>query len=178
MQENELSRFDWYAVAEFTDLQQGDLLLRCPILQPDPGIYHDILAGNKTSQRSVQVVTANVVVMSQSCDLAKPNCTQVLVCPFKNAVDLVSNKDQRAEVAKERHAAYHMIEACNQGGLVFEQQIIDFRTVYGAPKEYLLNYATALGKRARLLPPYREHLAQAFARYFMRVGLPRNLKPL
>lgn len=23
-----------------------------------------------------------------------------------------------------------------------------------------------------LMPPYREHLSQAFARYFMRVGLP------
>lgn len=27
----------------------------------------------------------------------------------------------------------------------------------------------------RLLPPYREHLSQAFARYFMRVGLPQDL---
>ncbi len=26
--------------------------------------------------------------------------------------------------------------------------------------------------RLRLLPPYREHLSQAFARFFMRVGLP------
>jgi hypothetical protein len=27
------------------------------------------------------------------------------------------------------------------------------------------------------MPPYREHLAQAFARYFMRVGLPREAHP-
>jgi hypothetical protein len=26
--------------------------------------------------------------------------------------------------------------------------------------------------RPQLLPPYREHLSQAFARFFMRVGLP------
>ncbi|MBD5492017.1 MAG: hypothetical protein HDR16_07880 [Lachnospiraceae bacterium] len=31
------------------------------------------------------------------------------------------------------------------------------------------------GKRLRLCPPYREHLSQAFARYFMRVGLPVNI---
>lgn len=31
------------------------------------------------------------------------------------------------------------------------------------------------GKRLRLCPPYREHLSQAFARYFMRVGLPINI---
>lgn len=30
-------------------------------------------------------------------------------------------------------------------------------------------------QRLRLLPPYREHLSQAFARYFMQVGLPVNV---
>jgi hypothetical protein len=25
------------------------------------------------------------------------------------------------------------------------------------------------------MPPYREHLSQAFARYFMRVGLPSDI---
>jgi hypothetical protein len=30
--------------------------------------------------------------------------------------------------------------------------------------------------RMVLPPPYREHLAQAFARYFMRVGLPHDAK--
>jgi hypothetical protein len=28
-----------------------------------------------------------------------------------------------------------------------------------------------------LLPPYREHLSQAFARFFMRVGLPVEVPP-
>jgi hypothetical protein len=31
------------------------------------------------------------------------------------------------------------------------------------------------GKRLRLLPPYREHLSQAFARFFMRIGLPVHI---
>ena len=29
----------------------------------------------------------------------------------------------------------------------------------------------------RLLPPYGEHLSQAFARFFMRVGLPVDIPP-
>ena len=29
-----------------------------------------------------------------------------------------------------------------------------------------------MARRLRLLPPYREHLSQSFARFFMRVGLP------
>ena len=35
--------------------------------------------------------------------------------------------------------------------------------------------ARRLGNRLRLCPPYREHLAQSFARFFMRVGLPIDI---
>jgi hypothetical protein len=38
-------------------------------------------------------------------------------------------------------------------------------------------FANAAGHRLRLLPPYREHLSQAFARLFMRVGLPADIPP-
>ena len=37
--------------------------------------------------------------------------------------------------------------------------------------------AASQGPRLRLNPPYREHLAQAFARFFMRVGLPVDIPP-
>jgi len=33
-----------------------------------------------------------------------------------------------------------------------------------------------LNERIRLLPPYREHLSQSFARYFMKVGLPQDIE--
>jgi maleate cis-trans isomerase len=39
----------------------------------------------------------------------------------------------------------------------------------------VLALAALFGERVRLLSPYKEHLSQAFARYFMRVGLPRPL---
>jgi hypothetical protein len=38
-------------------------------------------------------------------------------------------------------------------------------------------FAHQMGDRLRLLPPYREHLSQAFARLFMRVGLPADIPP-
>ena len=41
------------------------------------------------------------------------------------------------------------------------------------PREFLESLLAARGReRPRLLSRYREHLSQAFARYFMRVGLP------
>jgi hypothetical protein len=53
--------------------------------------------------------------------------------------------------------------------------VVDFRNVYGVHIENLKIIAEKIPERLRLLPPYREHLSQAFARYFMRVGLPQDI---
>lgn len=55
--------------------------------------------------------------------------------------------------------------------------IVDFRYVSGLPGILLDNLVFKNPKRLRLLSPYREHLSQAFARFFMRVGLPVEITP-
>lgn len=52
---------------------------------------------------------------------------------------------------------------------------VDFKNVYGIHRSTLNGIIKNLKTRIRLLPPYREHLSQAFARYFMRVGLPQDI---
>jgi hypothetical protein len=52
---------------------------------------------------------------------------------------------------------------------------VDFKNVYGIHFDFLLDLIRQPSPRIRLLPPYREHLSQAFARYFMRVGLPLDI---
>ena len=52
-------------------------------------------------------------------------------------------------------------------------RVVDFHEIYTVPKAFLEKLlCTRKQARLRLRPPYREHLSQAFARYFMRVGLP------
>ena len=53
--------------------------------------------------------------------------------------------------------------------------IINFKDIFSIPVSMAKKIACQNGKRLRLCPPYREHLSQAFARYFMRVGLPINI---
>lgn len=53
----------------------------------------------------------------------------------------------------------------------------DFRRGYSLPLAFLRKRALLDSRRLRLLPPYREHLSQAFARFFMRVGLPVDIPP-
>jgi hypothetical protein len=50
--------------------------------------------------------------------------------------------------------------------------VVDFRQIFSLPVAYLRKHAAGLDPRWRLESPYREHFSQAFARFFMRVGLP------
>lgn len=53
---------------------------------------------------------------------------------------------------------------------------MDFHYLFTVPKGLLTESAVGAGDRLRLLSPYKEHLAQGFARYVMRVGLPHTLE--
>jgi hypothetical protein len=52
---------------------------------------------------------------------------------------------------------------------------LSFREIFSLPHEYLADHAKRLGPRWRLKPPFLEHFSQAFARFFMRVGLPSTI---
>lgn len=54
--------------------------------------------------------------------------------------------------------------------------IVNFQRVYSIKKELLVEHTQSINQRLRLQPPYREHFSQAFARFFMRVGLPHDLR--
>lgn len=61
----------------------------------------------------------------------------------------------------------------SKGNIELEIRLVDFHEVFTIPYAFLESLLAQRGEnRYRLLPPYREHLSQAFARFFMRVGLP------
>jgi hypothetical protein len=55
--------------------------------------------------------------------------------------------------------------------------VVDFGQIFSLPPSYLQHRAQQLGNRWRLSSPFLEHFSQAFARYFMRVGLPSSIPP-
>jgi hypothetical protein len=60
-----------------------------------------------------------------------------------------------------------------EGKINMEVRLVDFHEVFTIPRKFLEKLLSQRAEaRVRLLPPYREHLSQAFARFFMRVGLP------
>src|ERR1700686_1545604 len=168
--------FAWYQSGNWSELRQGDLLPNCLVLVPPADLTTSLLGLRQgdTLQGGLIIQRADLIILSQSCDLENEKIGQVLLCAYFPASAL--SRSDRVSIRKEQHPALHMIEQCRIRGREFEKQVVDFRTIYTLPKDFINAYALTLGTRVRLLPPYREHLSQAFARYFMRVGLPRPLE--
>ncbi len=176
----------WYeAVPGDAGILQGDLILDCPLLvwKEDPKIEGE---GKGEELASLyDIVAEDIVVMTQACDLEQGRVTEVVVCSMH------SLEETRALWAQRQHGAgekawqkfFEKITSgsiwnwavLNQGeanGLKTPHRIVDFHDINTIPLKYLQTIAAKRGQRLRLRPPYREHLSQSFARYFMRVGLP------
>lgn len=66
-----------------------------------------------------------------------------------------------------------ILAAGESGDLSTPHLVVDFREIFTLPRTFIESLVSQrTTPRLRLLPPYREHLSQAFARFFMRVGLP------
>lgn len=171
----ESPKYPWYQIGKMDDLEQGDLLPNCPVIYL-PNDLTSILNAQENDEIEIipDLKTIDLILMTQSCDLEKDEIEQVLLCaylPFSTR-EYQKNKDN---IRKERMPALHLIEKCDAEDFSFEKQVIDFRAIYTLPKDFVAAFVETLDVRARLLSPYKEHLSQAFARYFMRVGLPRPL---
>lgn len=167
--------YPWYELVAGTELRQGDIFFDCPVLVPASEIPE---AESENLTLIADVLTYDVIVMSQSCDLENAKLDLVLVCPhwglgeFGEKVSYFKSRDGKKELQRGNTPGYHLINRSELDSRMVELRVVDFRNVYGLPFVYLKTLSERRGKRLRLLPPYREHLSQAFARFFMRVGLP------
>ncbi len=171
--------YPWYDIkSTSSQLEQGDILLRCPILVPSSPKELD-----RTMVPS-DVLEYDAIVMSQSCDLEQRKLQIVLVCPVSTLDELsqhhsfYASKKGKEKLRRGYVHFHHLLAPCEHealGTLKGKLMVVDFRSVFGVHIDFLQEFAEIGGDRARLLPPYREHLSQAFARFFMRVGLPVNI---
>jgi len=171
--------FIWYdEITNSDNIEQGDLIPDCPIVIPPSKI-------NIGDEPEIEIQLINSVILSQSCDLVNNKIQIVLVCPYFDLNTFIENlpdekkgkKNIRNHVDNLRKGfipGYHLLNKSEEIGIK-DYIVVDFRNVYGIQIDSLKNITKSLKSRIRLLPPYREHLSQAFARYFMRVGLPQDI---
>jgi hypothetical protein len=182
----------WYEIVQaHTPLPQGDLIFDCPVVSWKGGTLEFTEEDQSEVLKSATVATAaDVVIMTQACDLEHGKVGNVILCPHAPLSDHRSKweDDMKSNSQKPTDKAWkaHCNDICN--GFLWnlmmlnrfktEQINIDIRIVYfdevfTVPVSFLEFLNKKRGAiRVRLLAPYREHLSQAFARFFMRVGLP------
>lgn len=173
--------YPWYQlVPPNEDLLQGDFVDDCALVNPSVEIDTDEMEGSLVE---AEVLIYDVIILSQSCDLVEKKVDLVLVCPVwsfdeaEKSSKLLRQNKGKEHLRQGRFLGYHLLNRCDIGGFEKEYLVVDFRSVYSIPFESIVSLTRSRGERLRLLPPYREHLSQAFARFFMRVGLPVDIPP-
>ena len=170
--------YPWYVAVTGDDLEQGDILEACPVFLPP-----EDLAWDSPDTAAFRWEERDVIVQSQTCDLVKgrEKVSEVLLCPVWKRSELtegyLATPKGMEDARRGNLPGFQVQNACSLPGLDREVRVVDFRRVYSLSLPFVRHFAAGAESRMRLLPPYREHLAQAFARFFMRVGLPVDVPP-
>jgi hypothetical protein len=169
------------------ELSQGDLIVDCPIPLPSYGVYQELKQietkfGQTTDiEEPVDIQQANIIIMTQAFDIEQDKVDSLIVCPVWTLSELAeadqyfNSSKAREQLRQGKEPAWHLINEYQSKNIELPLSVVEFHRLYALPKEYVRAVAENAVSRLRLLPPYREHLSQAFARYFMRVGLPIDI---
>jgi hypothetical protein len=172
---------DWYELVEGRDLEQGDILEDCPVFRIPVDLVLPLTEGEGLD---LDIGTQDMIITSQSCDLVegqKRGIEYVALSPLwplskLEKVDQFLGSTYGKEMCRRGNMhGYHMLAECDHVEWKREIGVVAFREVHSLPIDFLRSFAERAGRRCRVRSPYREHLAQAFARYFMRVGLPVDI---
>lgn len=168
----------WWSQVNGTQLSQGDLLPDCFL-----PVFSILADGDTDRIFEGRLDRARLIVITQSCDLENGKAVHVALCPvygldeFERAQPESARKGTWENVRKGRVERLHMLGSPESPENNRDALIVDFGHIVSLPFEYLSGHAESLEHRWRLEPPFLEHFSQAFARFFMRVGLPSSIAP-
>lgn len=185
----------WYeAVDANIKLTQGDIIFNCPVVRwASEPIELKNNQEIETLKSSVEAIQADVIVMTQACDLENNKVKNVILCPhssleeYKKEWEKVMQERGQGKLAKAwgktcedlKNGYIWNLAMLNEGAvgdLSSTHRVVDFSDIYTLPRTFLESLLQNRERsRLRLRPPYREHLSQAFSRFFMRVGLPTTV---
>lgn len=167
--------FEWYEVVKGTSLEQGDILfsLDIPVILNSGNLDEPLFSDNL----DVDLESYDIIVLTQSCDLANAKIEHVVLCPIwpLDTLPAFKSSGERDSLRLGRHVAFHLLNKCALPGFTSDYYVVQFDRIFEMPRRTIDAFVSRQAERLRLLPPYREHMAQSFARFFMRVGLPLDI---
>jgi hypothetical protein len=159
----------YVAPAPEESLSQGDILDACPIFGLEV-----VSVGSVDLDAAPARWRESVVVLTQACDLAQTKTTKSW-SPSSSQPSSWWNRGYESpnhpEVRRGLVYGWYFLPAA-PAPIPLPESVVDLHDLHTVPRA-VLERLIANGKRVcRLLPPYREHLAQHFAVTYMRIGLP------
>ena len=168
-----------YEVPANSPVEQGDIVECCNIIIPKE-VHYLAISDNMETEEPFDIIEINGIVLSQSCDIQNQKIDSIILCQifslreFTDKGGWFASAQAREDLRQGKFPEYHLLQRFKGDKLPNDFYFVDFHHIYSVPKKFI----EALLKdkpRKRLLTPYREHLSQSFARYFMRVGLPEDI---
>lgn len=159
---------EWYGNIE-GGLEQGDVLFDFPL----PAVTYDSATGNLGLARARR----DVVVITQTCDIPKPAQSDLLLglvfsySELSESNGAFKSSEFRTSLSRGTTISEFALPPKPAGGSEF--LVVSFRKLHVIPKDYVIDRRGENG--VRLMSPYKEYFAQAYARFTMRVGLPMPL---
>ena len=157
-----------------SNLRQGDYLPDCYIPDFGSDFSPDIT-------ENVPIDMADLIILTQSCDLEDGGVNYAALAPiysiekFKEVNSRLCTNNNLNLMRSGRIEGLYLLASQRAPSNCWQSLIVDFREIYTLPVGYLANHARDIGERWRLRSPYLEHFSQAFARFYMRVGLPSRI---
>ena len=143
-------------------LSQGDIFDEVTILRPQ-------------TDGTILRYQSRIIVLTQSCDLAQSKAKRVVTSVIHDAADFVALGEVKSSAVRDQirrglmFGLYFLPEAPNCN---LPEMIVDLRDLHTIPRDVLESLAASGKRPARLITPFREHLAQHFAVTYMRIALP------
>lgn len=159
--------YNWYDVVYGDNLQQGDFIFNLDVL---------VVKETKEDKTLGEIETYDVIVITQSCDILKRATEHIIMCPVWTLEYAIERNPQFDDeeylemVRMGRVFKYHILDKCEIEGYKSNYRIVQFERTIVRPKSAILEALRSAGNHLRLLPPYREELAQRFGFFFARVA--------
>ncbi|MGC8638302.1 MAG: hypothetical protein ACP5XB_00310 [Isosphaeraceae bacterium] len=174
---------EWYEVTNGSTLRQCDILFGCPVFRLGGSMHWPI---EPSESLPIRIEKYDSIILTQSCDLENNKVEDILlaqIIAWPAAVrqelargnQIVNKRDYRKALIEGNTPGQALLHK-HEGEPRLDWSIVSFQRLYTIQKDFLVEYAHKCGDRLRLRSPYREHIAQAFARFVMRVGLPYNAR--
>ena len=155
-------------------IDQGDIIDGCPLQYLDSFDVATLLA--EREPESVVSTYSRILVLTQTCDLARTKSSAVLVAAVREAADMVRQGilkavDVQGPIRGGRVFGWYYLPGFEPSGL--KESVVDLRQIHTIRRDLLTTLCHHGKRRARIRPLYREHLARHFAETYARIGLPQ-----